>query len=602
MFTQSAAVGDSAPDSSSRMQIAHAPGRLSAWDYVGMLAGFLLTLAITVVNSRARVFWEDESLGWMLLTDPSWRHMIRAWNLGADGGGFSFYVFGRAWFALFGNSHLAFRLFSSTCFGIAFVALWGALRRNYPTWIVAFAAFNTFFFSPPLTRHFLEGRFYGLLVMATALALWLVLTLDDTPDPTPVRFYLGGFLVHGLLTTSHLLGVVFSAFLLAATVVLDRLRGRRRFRLYLTVAAAWLLLLPEKTSIASAARVGKPHFWTKPPKVADLIGAYSGFSHEILIVLVLLAIATLLVLRRSPGGVRTALRRAYHRRQGVYVATVCLLLVPVSFLIEGLLSTWLFTDRYLQPVTIGIAFVTAELCLLLSHNLNLPLASRMPRLVTFARCAFGLLFAGFTFIWVFHHVAQQTPSPPDFTPVITERMPKDLPVVIEDAFTFTELMDRQSHSGVQYMFLLDWPWAISPAAPRLEPTQYHLMENWKRAGYFADRIENVDDFLRNHPRFLLVHDAGIHPAKGEEVEIGNPLEERLAGNSQFELHKVFTLDRVYHDGVRDTVWLACQGGCNAQSNPIQGATYCVRYAPGRVCCNNHPCLDALPAAVKKAIE
>ena len=194
---------------------------LSRWDVLGMLAGFVLTLAITVVNSRGRIFWEDEMLGWLLLRDPSWHHMVRAWNLGADGGGFSFYLLGRAWFRLFGDSALVFRLFSSTCFGIAFVATWAALRRFFPIWIVAFATFNSLFFSPPLTMHFLEGRFYGLLVMSTALALWLALVLEEAPDPTPRRLYVAAFLIHGLLTTSHVLGIVFSSFILSATVLLE---------------------------------------------------------------------------------------------------------------------------------------------------------------------------------------------------------------------------------------------------------------------------------------------------------------------------------------------------------------------------------------------
>ena len=128
-------------------------------------------------------------LGWLLLRDPSWSHMVHAWNIGADGGGFSFYILGRAWFHLFGDSRLAFRLFSSTCFGLAFVVLWVALRRLYPTWIVALATSNTVFFSPPLTMHFLEGRFYGLLVLSTALALWLALRLDETGGATPKRIF-----------------------------------------------------------------------------------------------------------------------------------------------------------------------------------------------------------------------------------------------------------------------------------------------------------------------------------------------------------------------------------------------------------------------------
>ena len=69
-------------------------GQLGALDFVGMLAGFLLTLTVTCVLSRGRIFWEDESLGWMLLHDPSWQHMVQAWRSGADSHSISRVVLG----------------------------------------------------------------------------------------------------------------------------------------------------------------------------------------------------------------------------------------------------------------------------------------------------------------------------------------------------------------------------------------------------------------------------------------------------------------------------------------------------------------------------
>ncbi len=35
--------------------------------------------------SRGRIFWSDELFGWMLITDPSWVHMIASWRDGLDG-------------------------------------------------------------------------------------------------------------------------------------------------------------------------------------------------------------------------------------------------------------------------------------------------------------------------------------------------------------------------------------------------------------------------------------------------------------------------------------------------------------------------------------
>ena len=560
-----------------------------------MLAGFLLTLAITIVNSRGRIFWEDEMLGWLLLRDPSWHHMIRAWNLGADGGGFSFYLLGRAWFRLFGDSALAFRLFSSTCFGLAFVATWAALRRVYTLPIVAFAVTNTLFFSPPLTMHFIEGRFYGLLVMSTAFALWLALVLDAAPTLTPKRLFLAGFLIHGLLTTSHVLGIVYSFFVLSATVALDRLRGRRRLGLYLTIAASWLLLLPEMTSIRAAGRVGKPHFWTTAPPPGVIFGAYTGFSHEIQIVLLVLLGGAALSLASSPNGLLRGLRTSFHQRLPIYVLTLSLLLVPIGFLVEGLLGTWLFTDRYLQPVTLALGLLTAEfLHLATQHPLLARMEAHWPRLSLAALGSGAVLFVVFTLAWVFHHVSEYTPEAPDFTPALTANLPRNLPIVVEDAFTFTGLLGRQANSGVRYTFLLDWPFSISPGAPRLEVTQFHLMENWKLAGYFPDHIQDISSFLAQNPHFLVIHPGPVSPADPahtpDKPEIGNPLASRLAHNPEYQVRRYFILDRLAHDSVRDTVWEICRRDiCAAQPPAPPHPSHCALLSVGLRCCTGDTC-------------
>ncbi len=515
-----------------------------------MLAGLCYTLAVTAVLSHGRVFWEDEMLGWMLLRDPSWHHMLRAYNLGADGGGFTFYLLGRGWLTLFGPSELSFRLFSSTCFGLAFAVSWAALRRFYGVGLIAFALFNTWFFSPPFVAHMAEGRFYGLLVLAVSLAFWLTLRLADDPQPTPARLYLATFLIHALLTTTHLLGIVFSAFLLGATLALDLLAHRPRPRLYLIGAAAWLLLLPEHANIAATMRVGKPHFWTRPPKLFDGLLLYAGSSKEIALVLLVLAAAVLWRLLRTPHP-RSVLQQAWTARQPIYVVTAAFLLVPLAFLLQGLVGTWLLNDRYLLPLTVAVAYLTAELA-----QLALPARpAPAPRWWPVLRWAAGTVFVAAMLFWDLKHLASFSESQPDYTAALTARLPHDLPVVCEDGKTFMELIGRQHDSGVHYVFLLDWQQSLSPSAPRVEVTQYHLLENWRKAGYFSGSIEPIDQFLREHDRFLVLH-AGPAIPNTLPPEIGNPLAERLAHDPAFEVRPYTTLT---HAKQQDTVFLVCKG-------------------------------------------
>ena len=274
--------------------------------------GICLVLFVSYVLGKHRIFWEDEMLGWMLLRDPSWRHMMQAWQMGADGGGFAFYVSGRLWFYFFGASEISFRAYSAASFGLALCLLWATLRRFYSTALVAFAIFNTWFFSQTIVTHLAEGRFYGLLMLGTAWTVFLLFRADAAVR-TGTALYLLSFAAHALLVTSHLLGIVYSATVLLALILLDHRRGRARLLLWATIASSWLLLIPERAAIVATAQVGKPHFWTTQPNLSRWIGAYSAYGTEIAVVLVSLWICAVLRLRHS-GRWRETLKQAIRQR------------------------------------------------------------------------------------------------------------------------------------------------------------------------------------------------------------------------------------------------------------------------------------------------
>ncbi len=543
---------------------------LTRWDALGITAGFLFTLLVTIVLSRGRIFWEDEMLGWMLLRDPSWSHMVSAWRLGADGGGFLFYLTGRAWFHLFGASEMAFRLYSSVCFASALAVVWVAARRFYSTGFVAFAVINTFFFSRPFVAHLREGRFYGLLVLEVALALWLALALADVPKPTPPRWFLALFFVHACLITTHPLGIVFSAFLLGAMATLDHLAGRPRPLLYCTGAVSWLLLWPERANMVASAAVGKPHFWIGRPTVLYVLAVYTGLSNEI--VLVLLGILALLLWSRRHGlSLRAAMRAGWAERTPAYVVTTALLLIPIAFLLQGLSGHWLFSDRYLLPVTLTLVFVTMEgLALLWAQNVlaqaaRLPWPARLPFATAFpfAAGAALALYTALLLFWDFHHVVEFTPSSRDYTDALTAKLPPGAAVACEDVFSFTDLIGRQHSSGIRYTFLLDWPQALSPNAPPLEVTQFHLMENWRKVGYFAGSIQPIRDFLAHNSRFYVLRAIAL-PRSSDPPGVGNPLVERLQHDPRFDVRPYAVLERRW---VRDEIWLVCWGTCDRDVPP-----------------------------------
>lgn len=123
------------------------------------------------------------------------------------------------------------------------------------------------------------------------------------------------------------------------------------------------------------------------------------------------------------------------------------------------------------------------------------------------------MFAAFLLLWVFAHVRMFVIPPKNYTDELTALLPKGIPVICEDAWTFSELIGRQHGSGVRYTYMLDWPQSVSRKAPLLEVTQYHLMENWRKVGYFGGSIVDRDTFFERKQQV-----SGASP--GAETETG----------------------------------------------------------------------------------
>ena len=520
-------------------------------DWVGMTTGFLLCLVISLAFGYKRIFWEDEMLGWMLLHDPSWAHMVSAWNQGADGGGFTFYVTCRGWFKLFGASEISFRMYSAACFGTAFCVTWIAARRYYITRFVAPALFSAWFLSPPLVTHLAEGRFYGLLVLMVALVVWFTVSKSRQTNITVLRLCGWAFVLNGLLVTSHLLGVVYSATILVGMVLADRHAASWRPALYTATIASWLLLIPELTAIRATTQVGKPWFWTTPPNLSRFFGAYCEFSAPVAALLLLLLVLILLSRRGAPGGSKLLWRKSTQRRSSILFPVFILFLLPVALTLQARFATSLFINRYLMPLTVAEALLLCQLFSMVDWSwiLSFTPAALTGKLLPLLGAASILVLGAY----VFGHLIHFTIGATDFTPKLTARLPRGIPVLTEDAWMFTQVIGRQHASGVNYIYLLDWPQTISKSAPKLEVTQYHLMDNWKKVGYFSGSIAQREPFLAQHPHFLVLHVPTISPPEGPMI--GNPLLERFEQTRGNQVRPYDSPD----SGIE--IWEVCRDSC-----------------------------------------
>ena len=541
-----------------RKAIKRRPGYWQVADAYWLIPSVLLLFAVPLYCARGRIFWEDEMLGFLLLRDPSFHHMTTAWLQGADGGGFSFYLTGRLWFDLFGSSVRSFRMYSEVCFAAAFIISWVTMRRFYTAAVATCASLSIWLVSPVLIQHLAEGRFYGLFMAAVALAIWFCVRANEQPEVRPL-LYLGVFLANALLITSHLLGVVYSFCVVVSMVLLDWNGGRLRPKLYLAVIASWLLLIPSLPAIRASGRVGKPFFWTTQPDWVTFVSHYTGFTLKLGVPIAIFLVAIVIVLARRRSLIGT-MQEACRDRRPIYVVGLLLFLIPVMFYVEGLFGPALCISRYLQPIALATVYLVAELL-----TIGLAIVPASLRTNGALKAAAWAVFLGCIGIYDFGYRPRHTGLELDYTQALTRSLPTGVPIVCEDAFAFTELISRQHDSPVLYTYLLGWKNSLSPQSPRLEVTQYHLMENWKKVGYFSGSIQYAAPFFQQYPVFYIIsiEDLGGNgPAGGMNRSglIGSQLHTHLAEDSQYQvgLFKVVPLGEL-----KAWVWRACRiGNCN----------------------------------------
>jgi len=525
-----------------------------------LLGGVLLLFIVALWCERGRIFWEDEVLGWTLLNDPSFSHMIASWAHGADGGGISFYLTGRLWLKLFGSSMIAFRLYSQVCFAAAFALFWICLRRFYQPGVTAFAMLSVWLVSPPMVQHMGEGRFYGALMATVAWGIWLNLRVQNRTSVS-TGLYVALFFCHALMVTSQMLGVVYSVVLLIWLVWLDRSQGWWRPRLYAAAAASWLLLIPSLPAIRASAAVGRPLFWTTQPGALEFGLDYTGFTPFLALPLGLLLLYVSAGIWRRGRAVQK-IAEDFRARHSLYGLAFLLFIVPLLLLLEGTVGPPLCVSRYLLPVIFATTIGMAELTTKAIEAMPAWMSKEWMRGA--AWCVFLGVLLGYDLTYRPHHTLQQK----DYTLALTNSLPHGVPVVCEDSFAFTELMYRQPHSGVLYTYLLDWQNSLAAPTRRMEVTHFHLMQNWKRAGYHSQAIHSSAAFLARTPEFYTLSFEELEKrgffGREKMVQraeiIGSDLHERLTADPRF---RVSLFRSVPLGKLKASVWRVCRVGDRA---------------------------------------
>lgn len=512
----------------------HAQAHIRNLDGRGFCIAFVaLVLALCIHLSRGRLFWSDEIFGWMLVTDPSLRHMLVAWRAGADGGGILFYLLARAWLGLWGASELSFRLFSATGVGAA-AALTFLLLRRFVRWTIAAPIVALLWFSSDVVLwQMLQARFYGLLLVAVAAAT-LLYAIGSARERVGWGVLASTFVCHTLLVGTHPFGAVYSMALLGAMLVVSTSR-RQVPSMALAALSGWWIVLPSLPALRSSAAVARPHFWTMTPTAAELVATYTCWSLPVAIVLGVGAVAMLGLRALRPPHERLVTPERRDLRS-IAIGAGLLLAVPAVVWVASLGSTSVFVDRYLVPVVIPVALLLAGM----AQTLLARTRARWVRSVLGVVAAGLLLWTG-EIAWVLYPKYAAYPGH-DVTAALVQALPRGVPIVVEPVDLFDRLVLYRRAPGLAYVSVLDWAEATSPNAPRGEVSGFHQMENWHTVGYFTESILDTATLLGRGKPFAVVDVDGLHW-----------FEDRVRGNPGFVVELLTTLR--LPDGSNVRIWM-----------------------------------------------
>lgn len=459
---------------------------MSSADQVILVVLAVGIVAVSVYRSSAHLFWPDELLGYRLLATPTVKGMLRGWYEGADGGGLLYYLFARAWVTLFGLSELTLRLFSTLGMLISIFFIWLCGRRFASPFVVAVAVSVVYLVPVEFLWQASDGRFYGMFLASAALCSFVFLSGTET-KATP-SLLLWTALAHTLLVGSHILGVVYSGFLILGMFLV----GRPREKLSLASAAAvgWILVPLSWHAARASASIAVRPFEVPPPALDDLITGPTlsdPFATGILaFLLALLVMSRFWSFRQG---------RAPFMPRGAGIFLLCAFGAMTALFLKSQIGVPVFRERYLFPVTVA---TTLLLVFLLKRSLpaswSKPLATAPTVLLSLCVMMPPVIFAAFR------------PMKEDVYPssafIRTASALPATPVVVTHFPTYNVLShyDR-SH---EYVYMVNWQYDLAPGRRPADYSSERLMENIERGGFEEVKVLPCHEIFARYSDFTLI--------------------------------------------------------------------------------------------------
>ena len=480
-------------------------------DVVVAVSGIAVLFASALIQANKRYLWFDELATWVLVTDPSVWHMLRAMSGGLENAPPLYHLLARGWLAIWGESVLALRLFSATGFAAALALMWWALRRVHSWPATAVGVLTVFWGSAVVLRQSHEARFYGLW-MAFAAATIALYALSVT-RPVPPRWLLPvNALAHAAVVLTHTLGLAFSGGMLLAYLASDLMRRKARPGLWLSVVAGWLAFVPWIAPTLRQSDLAKPHTFVPIPGVSALFHAYE-FSIVILPFLVLMLIAArILVPTPEPGATSGRIGPAERAdARALLPVSVGLAVVPLLLFVVSHLASSVFLDRYMLPISLLWCGALAHLVAALDRwgeRATLLDDARRPRLATAMWAGACLLLLVQPLYHARAATSESWPEEPLRRVADTDPETASLPVAVESGITYARLAHYAGEGASRLYFIEDWEAAIDPRAPRRAVAVHKYLDLLRRF-YGGMQYRTSAAFLCDYDRFLVLDDDNI---------------------------------------------------------------------------------------------
>jgi hypothetical protein len=429
---------------------------LQGWEVAFLLALSTALIMAAVRESNRQYFGTDELYTALLVANPKFSEM---WNTIRNGGELNppfYFVLDWVVARLCGTGELALRGISMISVVLAGWVLFFTVRSVTGPRLAALASALVLGLSWEVFFFVCQARYYGLLFLLVSVGIALAVRFT-AKECLRKGDYALVFLTHLAMVYTHIYGGFYSGALLVGTMLLDWLRGKPRWKLYLSVIAAWaayLAWLPSQLqqfrSIRGAAYV---------PRNYNTLGALAG-ELAVCIPLALQFLLMLLVgtleLISGPKSRTVEEARDCSTPMGwsaLSVLALAIMAVPCVTWAISLRQPGLFMWRYLFPCTAAWVLLTALILVAVfrlpqvqvSRPACPPAFSWLPGCAWFGVLAFSLLFQPLR--------GWKTPLRPAEPFADDDYGYKDLPMVFEDSWFF---MPRAFYGkGRQYFLLTD---------------------------------------------------------------------------------------------------------------------------------------------------